>query len=135
MFEQHYLAGKRGSAAVVESNQAVLQIVKGRHVSDQFDHRVLDEGFQAPPLFFAIGTGFKYRGNTGNRKGTCGHFSFFSGSGQPSRHVHTTFCRDMQMGLNTPAAGHPGMLAAAGILPADCGSNVMDGADIAVFVI
>jgi hypothetical protein len=37
-----------------------------------------------------------------------------------------------RMGSNAPAPGHPGMLAAAGILPADRGPDVMDGADIAV---
>ena len=40
----------------------------------------------------------------------------------------------MQTSSNTAAPGHPGMLAAAGVLPADRGPDVMDGADIAVWV-
>ena len=40
----------------------------------------------------------------------------------------------MQTGSNTAAPGHPGMLAAAWVLPADRGSDVMNGADIAVLV-
>jgi hypothetical protein len=59
--EQRHRAGQGRAATMVEQKQAGQQVVKGRHISGQFDGRVLDKVLESFPAFFAVAAGFKRR--------------------------------------------------------------------------